>query len=696
MKMLKKIIAGLTSAVMLATSVISVPVSAETGLYKVVSIPQSDVIKEKNIDKYYKNKLRYDNLYIAYNGNSESVKFSNAVLYQIDSTNFITTGKINPTKINIDSKLKNISPYNFYTDASNSFAAYFSTREYMENGTQYKAIKNFLFVKYDQKKHKLSYIYEDPIGEELYENKAEVRNNNGYYLCSSLSQDLYPDRTVMNINCITIYSPDGKSKSFVFKYNNLTSLYYSTDGVNFYISKVSRKHENGISTNTNIIYKIDENFNKTQIYKKNIGEYGGSLLVLGSKGDIYYLYNNKQLLEYNSKQNTTVILNNNAYINVSFSLNNQYVCLYQDDEVFFYDLYSHRKMDVSKYYPNESDCKMINEDLCYKSGYSQSYIFDLSNNKLVKTYNGTFTEYADNIYLVETDSGKLFINSELNKLDFDDIKGFDNNNVGLVLKNGKAFFVDPDLKQISESFSAKSIDMKGELFIYNDGKKNYFVTYINKDLAKYKNTASATKLAAPKKITAKTEANAVSLSWVNINGASAYRIYIKYPNSNKYVIYSNVTLPRCKINGLESNTKYQFKIAALIKNNGIITEQNKTKGFSIKTSKNTSTDTNTNSIPQTTETDNTTQSTDSIRPEFKKAMDSYEAFFKKYCEFIKKYKKDPTNLSYITDYAEFTKQYADTMQKMEAWEGNLINDAEKKYYLEVTGRISKMLLEVAY
>ena len=86
---------------------------------------------------------------------------------------------------------------------------------------------------------------------------------------------------------------------------------------------------------------------------------------------------------------------------------------------------------------------------------------------------------------------------------------------------------------------------------------------------------------------------------------------------------------------------------------------------------------------------------DDIRPEFKEAMDSYEEFFKEYCEFMKKMKENPNDISLLLSYTQYMTQYAEMMQKMEAMDDGTLNDAELQYYLEVTGRITQMLYEAA-
>lgn len=96
-------------------------------------------------------------------------------------------------------------------------------------------------------------------------------------------------------------------------------------------------------------------------------------------------------------------------------------------------------------------------------------------------------------------------------------------------------------------------------------------------------------------------------------------------------------------------------------------------------------------------TPTTTEGRDSaeIDPDFKAAMDSYEAFFDEYVAIMKKYKTNPTDLSILSDYATYMGQYADMMQKFEAWENEDLSKAELAYYIDVQARITKKLLEVA-
>jgi hypothetical protein len=86
---------------------------------------------------------------------------------------------------------------------------------------------------------------------------------------------------------------------------------------------------------------------------------------------------------------------------------------------------------------------------------------------------------------------------------------------------------------------------------------------------------------------------------------------------------------------------------------------------------------------------------DGMRPEFKEAMDSYESFFTEYCNFLQKYQESPGDVSLLADYTTYMTQYTDTMSKMEALGNGDLSDTELKYYIEVTGRITQMLLDSA-
>lgn len=84
-----------------------------------------------------------------------------------------------------------------------------------------------------------------------------------------------------------------------------------------------------------------------------------------------------------------------------------------------------------------------------------------------------------------------------------------------------------------------------------------------------------------------------------------------------------------------------------------------------------------------------------MRPEFKEAMDSYEAFYDEYCDFMKKYEANPSDMTLITEYANMVSKLADMDAKFNAWDESEMNAAELKYYAEVNSRVAQKLLEVS-
>jgi len=83
-----------------------------------------------------------------------------------------------------------------------------------------------------------------------------------------------------------------------------------------------------------------------------------------------------------------------------------------------------------------------------------------------------------------------------------------------------------------------------------------------------------------------------------------------------------------------------------------------------------------------------------LRPEFKEAMDSYEAFYNEYCDLLKKYMNNPSDLSILTKYMSLMGKLSDMDEKFKAWESEDLNNEELKYYMDVNNRVMKKLLDV--
>jgi hypothetical protein len=84
-----------------------------------------------------------------------------------------------------------------------------------------------------------------------------------------------------------------------------------------------------------------------------------------------------------------------------------------------------------------------------------------------------------------------------------------------------------------------------------------------------------------------------------------------------------------------------------------------------------------------------------LSPEFKKTMDDYEAWFDHYCEVMKKYQDNPSDLELMSEMTDLLTEETTMLEQMENMDQSQMNSAELAYYIEVTARIEKKLLEVA-
>lgn len=165
------------------------------------------------------------------------------------------------------------------------------------------------------------------------------------------------------------------------------------------------------------------------------------------------------------------------------------------------------------------------------------------------------------------------------------------------------------------------------------------------------------------------------------------KMYLAYALDRKY--YLDITTNH-EINAVD--------ISCRIVDEPKTTETESTQATETEVTEATETESTENNTTTSTDTESSTQtetavSSTDIRPEFKEAMDSYEAFFDEYCEFMKKYNESDDTTSLLVDYASYMVKYTDTMQKMNNISEDELTDAEVAYYTEVSARISAKLIE---
>lgn len=97
--------------------------------------------------------------------------------------------------------------------------------------------------------------------------------------------------------------------------------------------------------------------------------------------------------------------------------------------------------------------------------------------------------------------------------------------------------------------------------------------------------------------------------------------------------------------------------------------------------------------PQT-DTEALQNGSDTVDPEFKKTMDSYEAFFDEYAEFMRTYDESDDPASLMTQYTDILTRYAEVTDGLYSIDESSLSAADAAYYAEVTARIYQKLAEV--
>lgn len=95
-----------------------------------------------------------------------------------------------------------------------------------------------------------------------------------------------------------------------------------------------------------------------------------------------------------------------------------------------------------------------------------------------------------------------------------------------------------------------------------------------------------------------------------------------------------------------------------------------------------------------TESETEAAAVDGLRPDFKRAMDSYEAFYAEYCEFMAQYKANPSDMNLLMQYSRLLQESVEMNDAFEKWNSEDLTNEELKYYLEVNSRVLQMLAQV--
>ena len=101
-----------------------------------------------------------------------------------------------------------------------------------------------------------------------------------------------------------------------------------------------------------------------------------------------------------------------------------------------------------------------------------------------------------------------------------------------------------------------------------------------------------------------------------------------------------------------------------------------------------------NSSSSSNNSSSSSTSNSSTDVSFRKAMDEYESFMNRYVDFMKKYKNSSDVTSMHADYSKMMQDYAKFADSIRNYNQSNLSAADWAYYLEVTARVNKKLLEV--
>jgi hypothetical protein len=82
-----------------------------------------------------------------------------------------------------------------------------------------------------------------------------------------------------------------------------------------------------------------------------------------------------------------------------------------------------------------------------------------------------------------------------------------------------------------------------------------------------------------------------------------------------------------------------------------------------------------------------------VDQELKAFLDEYEAFIDEYCVFMEGYIKNPGDLSKLSNYSELVEKQSEYMEQLQEYDVGKMSAADYAYFVEVTTRCNKKLLD---
>ncbi len=98
---------------------------------------------------------------------------------------------------------------------------------------------------------------------------------------------------------------------------------------------------------------------------------------------------------------------------------------------------------------------------------------------------------------------------------------------------------------------------------------------------------------------------------------------------------------------------------------------------------------------QTNDGKTVTGNNENVTISFKEMLDEYESFMDEYCDFMKKYKNSDNMKGMMKEYSEYLERYNEFVKKVDQVDEKSLSKSDLDYYIEVTTRVSKKLMELS-
>lgn len=321
--------------------------------------------------------------------------------------------------------------------------------------------------------------------------------------------------------------------------------------------------------------------------------------------DYETFYSNEQTLSSNSKlvwnykndvkncSNDTdvwagyvITIDDAAFKNMTFDGSNEIVKLYINQNTKYRTISGTRKLEEKTY----EGQKYIDTSITYLSNdtsgsISESDFVYISFEKFSKNDKISVTVAPKN---KNTDTSKwqidaMALSTDYKSSSYNSITG----KMG-VLKLETTF---GELIKLNNIPSLSTKDLSGiQISLFGAAKNNevnYSITFSpasgTSSSSSSSSSSASSKLPAPSGFKAKATKSSLKITWNEVSGADAYRVYMYNSKTGKYEKYKDVGTAQCTVTGLKSGTKYKFKVVALDKQNGKYTAGTSSPAFSVTT-----------------------------------------------------------------------------------------------------------------